>query len=107
MNNNLDTQTWKKSLSEDPNAICLDVRTSNEYNEAHIPNSLNMDIYDPTGFMKKINDLDHTKSYFIYCKSGKRSQMACEIMQQCGFYKLFNLDGGIEDWIEKGNETIK
>ena len=57
--------------------------------------------------MKKINDLDRSKSYFIYCKSGKRSQMACEIMHQYGFNKLFNLDGGIEDWIKKGNETIK
>ena len=50
---------------------------------------------------------DRTKSYFIYCKSGKRSQMACKIMHQYGFNKLFNLDGGIEDWINKGNETIK
>ena len=107
MNNNLDTQIWKKRLSENSNAICLDVRTLNEYNESRIPNSVNIDIYDPTIFMKKINDLDHTKSYFIYCKSGKRSQMACEIMHQYGFNKLFNLVGGIEDWIEKGNETIK
>ena len=107
MNNNLDTQTWKKRLSDDSGAICLDVRTLNEHTESHIPNSLNIDIYDPPSFMKKINDLDRTKSYFIYCKSGKRSQMACEIMHQYGFNKLFNLDGGIEDWIKKGNETIK
>ena len=71
MNNNLDTQTWKKRLSDDSNAICLDVRTSNEHTESHIPNSHNIDIYDPPSFMKKINDLDRTKSYFIYCNSGK------------------------------------
>ena len=47
MNNNLDTQTWKKRLSDDSNSICLDVRTSNEHTESHIPNSLNIDIYDP------------------------------------------------------------
>ena len=107
MNKNLDTQSWKKKLFEDSDAICLDVRTLIEYNESHIPNSVNIDIYDPISFMKKINDLDHSKSYFIYCKSGKRSQMACEIMSQYGFNKLFNLMGGIEDWIEKGNETIR
>ena len=107
MNKSLDTQSWKKKLSEHSDAICLDVRTTNEHNQSHIPNSVNIDIYDPPGFLKKINDLDHSKSYFIYCKSGKRSQMACEIMNQYGFNKLFNLEGGIEDWIEEGNETIK
>ena len=44
MNNNLDTQTWKKRLSDDSNAICLDVRTSNEHTESHIPNSRHIDI---------------------------------------------------------------
>ena len=107
MNNNIDTQNWKKKLSENPDAICIDVRTPNEYNEYHISNSMNIDIYDPQGFMKKINEFDLSKSYFIYCKSGKRSQMACEIMQQYGFNKLFNLEGGIEDSIEKGNDTVK
>lgn len=107
MNNNIDTQNWKKKLSENPDAICIDVRTPNEYNEYHISNSMNIDIYDPHGFMKKIKEFDLSKSYFIYCKSGKRSQMACEIMQQYGFNKLFNLEGGIEDWIEKGNDTVK
>ena len=57
--------------------------------------------------MKKINEIDLSISYFIYCKSVKRSQMACEIMKQYGFNKLFNLEEGIEDWIEKGNDTVK
>ena len=107
MNKNLDTQNWKKKLSESTDAICIDVRTPNEYDESHISNSLNIDIYNPQGFMKKIDDFDLSKSYFIYCKSGKRSLMACEIMQQFGFNKVYNLEGGIEDWVEKGYDTIK
>ena len=73
MNNNIDTQNWKKKLSENPDAICIDVRTPNEYNEYHISNAINIDIYDPQGFMKKINEFDLSKSSNLETQSLFRS----------------------------------
>ena len=41
----LTKEEWKKQISEDDNAMILDVRTEEEVQEGYIPNSKNIDIY--------------------------------------------------------------
>ena len=95
---NLDNITWENELSTHENGVILDVRTPDEYAEKHIPNASLINVQDPQHFMSEIEQLDKTKSYFVYCKSGARSMMACQIMSQMGFEQLANLDGGITGW---------
>jgi rhodanese-related sulfurtransferase len=47
--------------------------------------------------------MEYEKSDYIhiYCRSGRRSFQACELMKQMGFENVFNLEDGILDW--KGN----
>ena len=95
---NLDNKTWEKAQKKDQNSIILDVRTLEEYEEVRIPNSKLINIQEPQSFVDEIEKLDKSKSYFVYCKSGGRSMMACNIMAQMGFSKLANLEGGITEW---------
>jgi rhodanese-related sulfurtransferase len=95
---NLTQEEWTSQLEADDNAVILDVRTENECNEGVIPNAINIDIYEGQAFVEKIEALDKTKQYYVYCRSGARSAKACEVMNELGFDNTFNLMGGILDW---------
>lgn len=94
----LSQQEWAKRLEEDNNAVILDVRTDDEWQEGHIPDALHIDIYKGQGFIEEIEKLDKEKHYFVYCKAGGRSAQACALMQQLGFLDTYNLVGGFMKW---------
>ena len=94
----LSQEEWTKRYNEDENAVLLDVRTEGEYYQGHIPNSILIDIYKGQGFIYKIDELDKSKNYYVYCRSGARSGQACRIMNKSGFKNAYNLVGGIINW---------
>lgn len=86
-----------KDLMSKPESIVLDVRTAGEVMAGVIPNATHMDIMDHT-FGQKLKDLDPEKEYLVYCRSGGRSAMACELMIRNGLNKVYNLANGIMGW---------
>ncbi len=94
----LTQHAWTVQSKNDSNAVLLDVRTDEEVEEGKIPTALHIDIYKGQGFIDEINQLDKSKTYYVYCRSGKRSAQACEIMRQSGFENTHNLLGGILEW---------
>ena len=94
----LDQIIWKNQLESDNNAVIIDVRTPEEYNLFHIPNSKNIDFYNPQNFMQEIEKLDKEHSYYIYCRTGARSANSCVLMSELGFNNIYNLMGGIVEW---------
>jgi rhodanese-related sulfurtransferase len=95
---NLSRRDWKTQLASDTNSVILDVRTDAEFNEGHIPDALHIDILKGQGFINELENLDTTKKYYVYCKSGGRSERACAVMNQMGFDHAYNLVGGIMEW---------
>lgn len=83
----------------------IDVRTPEEYAVDHIENSQNIDYKSPT-FEEDILELDKTKPVIVYCKSGKRSKASSIILLEAGFEKVYDLDGGILEWKNKGHKVI-
>ena len=102
---NLDTETFKKKLTEDNSAVLLDVRTPMEHQIVRIPNSILIDINNPM-FMQEIEKLDRNKSYYVYCRSGNRSFHAGNYMLQVGFEKVYNLKPGIIGWDGEEESTL-
>lgn len=98
--NHLDAKTFEKKIEETPGAVILDVRTEEEHNNTRIPNSILIDIYEET-FQHEILNLDKNESYFVYCRSGSRSNSACQFMMKNGFEKVYNLEDGIVSWVGK------
>lgn len=94
----LTQKEWTEQLAQDSNAVILDVRTPDEWSEGIIPNALQIDIYQGQGFIYKVDELDKSKNYYIYCKAGGRSAQACNIMSQLGFENTYNLIGGMMQW---------
>lgn len=83
---------------EQKDYMLLDVRTPQEFRNGHIPGAVLLDIYDPE-FKNKIEKLDKDKTYYVICRSGNRSGMACQVMHDMGFKDLYNLEGGMLDWM--------
>ncbi len=92
---------WSKQLEKDDQAIVIDVRSDEEVADGMIPNALQMDIYQTQMFIDKLQQLDRTKNYYVYCRSGGRSAQACAIMNQMGIENAYNLIGGFTDWTGK------
>ncbi|MGM5470596.1 rhodanese-like domain-containing protein [Flavobacteriaceae bacterium LMO-SS05] len=101
----LTQEEWVSEFENDNNAVILDVRTLAEVEEGIIPNAIHIDIYKGQGFIDELEELDKTKNYYVYCKSGNRSRQACSIMNQIGFENAYNLMGGITEW--KGELSSK
>ena len=94
----LDQDKWLQKYNHSKNSKIIDVRTPQEFQDFRIPNSENIDFYDPQNFLKKITSLNKEASYFLYCKSGVRSYNSCSIMKDMGFKNVYNLVGGITEW---------
>lgn len=89
---------WREQLEQDTNAYIMDVRTDMEVAEGMIPKATQLNIQDAGNFMQKAGELDTSKNYYIYCRSGGRSAQACMIMNSLGFENTYNLQGGMMEW---------
>ena len=98
---NLTQTDWNASILEDNNKVILDVRTPSEWAEGIIENALMINILEPQSFMDEIEKLDKNKHYYIYCRSGARSQQACQVLNSIGIDTTYNLMGGILEWTGK------
>ncbi|HEV7331179.1 MAG TPA: rhodanese-like domain-containing protein [Flavisolibacter sp.] len=78
----------------------IDCREPHEYEEANLGARL-----IPLGKfqMMDLDELEDLKNeeVIIHCRSGKRSAMACTILDQMGFQNTVNVEGGILAWIDK------
>jgi len=95
----LNQDQWWADCKKDENAIILDVRTSDEFEEGFIPGAINIDFYKGQGFIYEVDALDKSKNFYIYCRSGGRSGQACSILKQhLGIENTYNLAGGFMNW---------
>lgn len=94
----LTQKEWTNQLNQSNNAVVLDVRTLDEVAEGVIPNAIHIDIFKGQGFIDELKQLPKDKTYFVYCRSGRRSAQACDVMQKLGFKETYNLLGGIMEW---------
>ena len=49
---NLNQEKWLFSIYNSENSLIIDVRTQDEFNDGHIENSLNFNIYDAVKFIE-------------------------------------------------------
>jgi rhodanese-related sulfurtransferase len=81
-----------------PDVIILDVREANEWQTGHLPNANHLALSQLTSNSSLIEDLNHDKTYLVYCQGGMRSQIAASYLREKGIENVINLSGGIADW---------
>lgn len=92
----LNGREFKEQYNNSKEPVLIDVRTAGEFASGSIPTAMNIDIMAPD-FQKQIAHLDKSRDYFLFCRSGNRSEHACSIMAEQGF-KVYNLKGGVGAW---------
>jgi len=81
----------------EPEIQIVDVRTPNETAQGIIEGAINID-YNGSDFAEKMQGLDKSKKYVIYCAAGSRSGRAFKLMQKWGFENVIDLQGGMNAW---------
>lgn len=78
-------------------ALVIDVRPMADFGKGHIVGAKNIPM---NGFKNQLGQLekDKDRTIVVSCRSGNQSQMACKILRQAGFSKVFNLRGGMMGW---------
>lgn len=97
---NLGAQEFQAKTQES-GVVTLDVRTPGEFVSGHLVNALNIDV-EAGQFDAEIAKLDKSATYAVYCRSGRRSQVAIDRMKAAGFTNLFNLNAGVQEWAAAG-----
>lgn len=90
----LSGNAFVQKYSETAGAALIDVRSPAEYDSGHVAGALNINVED-SSFATKIASLDRSKPYFLYCHSGRRSDIAATIMRRAGFTHVYELSGGL------------
>lgn len=92
----ISTQEMQTLLKMDQVQL-VDVRTPKEFKGGYIETAQNIDFKSPT-FEADILKLDKEKPVLLYCHSGRRSASCAEKLQEAGFTKIYDLEGGISRW---------
>jgi adenylyltransferase/sulfurtransferase len=85
--------------------VLVDVREPFERSIADLPPVGQHRI--PTGeFAGRTADLDPESEIVVYCRSGSRSAWAVAVLQQQGFERVYNLQGGVLGWRSHVDPTL-
>ena len=79
----------------------IDVRTPEEFITGYIEGAINIDYY-ASDFQTRLQALNKTKTYLVYCGSGKRSSSARDIMASMGFSTIYTVVDGLITWKSLG-----
>lgn len=93
---NISAEEAKQIMDSEEGYVILDVRTQEEYDESHIPGAILIpDTEIEAQAEEELTDKDQL--ILVYCRSGRRSKMAAEILVQLGYTNIKEF-GGIIDW---------
>ena len=91
----IDYEDLKKKIRKN-NAILIDVRSKQEYEEGHLPNAIHISLYDlEKEVLKQIPN--KTTYIIVYCSSGIRSKQAQELLEKMGYEEVYNLKNGLSN----------
>ena len=93
---NITAEEAKQIMDSEEGYIILDVRTQEEYDQGHVPGAIlipNTEIK-----VRAVEELtDKDQLILVYCRSGRRSKLAAEILVELGYPNIKEF-GGIIDW---------
>lgn len=93
---NITAEQAKQMMDRESDYIILDVRTEEEYAQGHIPDAILIPDYEIEERAQEVLK-DKNQLILVYCRSGRRSKLASEILVKLGYTHIYEF-GGIIDW---------
>ena len=88
-----DEITWEQAKEKD--AILIDVRSEQEYNEGHKAGALCIPHYEMKNKAQTLLK-QKDRTIILYCRSGARSKKAHDTLKKLGYTKVYHIKGGLE-----------
>ncbi len=92
----------KRDRGESP--ALLDVREPHEYALSDLPDAIKVPLQS---LPKSLDKIPKDRDLVVYCRSGGRSASAVQFLQQMGYDKAVNLDGGVNAWAERVDRSMR
>lgn len=103
---NVSVTELNNAVNQGSDIIVLDVRTPGEVAQGYVSSAQFMDINN-ANFRSQATNLDTSKTVYVYCRSGVRSQKASKVLIDMGFTDVRNVEGGFNAWLQSGYKTVK
>ncbi|STX52259.1 Rhodanese domain protein [Legionella busanensis] len=102
----IDVHELKRLLDHNVKLCLIDVRTSEEWQEVHIPNAIHLPKDELiNSIATHVPDLE--QPIYLHCKAGIRSFDAAQKLQEMGYKHVYSVNGGIIDWIQHNYPIIQ
>lgn len=88
-------QITPRELDQKKGMLLLDVRSTGEYEQGHIPGAVHVPMAE---IGDKVKKLKKDKEVVVYCRSGNQSIWAIKRLMGMGYKNLYNLKGGYNAW---------
>jgi rhodanese-related sulfurtransferase len=99
----VDASELNEKIKTDQNLILVDVRSPHEYqHDGHIEGSRLLPLQ---ALMQRVEELPKDQPIVFVCRSGNRSQVACEQLSRLGYENVTNFEGGMIAWKRAGLPT--
>jgi len=82
----------------------LDVRTADEYVGGHVPGAVNIP-HDQIA--ARLAEVPKDREVVLYCRSGRRAQLAAAVLAENGYARLEHLQGDMPAWADQGRPVEK
>jgi rhodanese-related sulfurtransferase len=92
-------QVLDRQQRSDASLLVLDVRSPEEYAAGHVPGAVNIP-YDQVA--SRLAEVPKDKDVVLYCRSGRRSALAGEVLAGKGYTRLQLMQGDMPGWAAKG-----
>jgi UPF0176 protein len=98
----LSPEEWQKTMSED-DVVVIDTRNSYEYDIGHFRGAVDPKTREFNEFPEwlKQAEIPKEKKVLIYCTGGIRCEKAILAMEEQGYNNVYQLDGGILNYLAK------
>ena len=83
----------------------IDVRTPNEVKQGAIDGNIPIPLHLVPLELDRLRTMKG--DIVVYCRTGARSAQACGFLTTNGLGNVFNLEGGIMNWVRSGNAIIR
>ncbi len=100
---NISVEEVYEIMNSDEDYILLDVRTPEEFSEGHLEGALHIPVNELEG---RLGELSKDKPIIVYCKSGGRSSTAADLLVENSFTQIYNMSGGITEWMSKNYPVV-
>lgn len=95
----------QQKMESKVNLVLLDVREPNELAVCKLPGITHIPLGELPARLAELNPYKDAE-VVVYCRSGKRSERACQFLSQAGFNNVLNLHGGILAWVDVVDPTM-